>query len=479
MASLRSILLFAVMVHVIFHFDVGDCNWFLQITDVHYDMYYQANTDPATSCHRGVGNAGPFGHRGYCDSPLALVKGILSEISSGMTKDNSQVNFNNGSYPTPDFILWTGDNARHNNDPLLYRTEQELWSEVSTVSTLMAKNFPKISIVPAIGNNDIFPHDTLGPKEPKYQSWVLGNLTNFWKGFLSPDEISTFSTGGYYVRSFNSQLDIVSLNTIYWTKNDINGTSNCSVTSSVGLLQLQWLEKVLISAQSQGKGVLISGHIPPDPSFYFGDCYEQYVTISGTYKAVIVAHIYAHTHADQFMILRSISDPLQPAAGVVHVAPSVVPTFNPSIRWYQYTTPSSSPLSLAAKTSPSGAYSKSSKHGHSTNEVPSLLNYSQLYQNIDTANKNGALQLKQEYTAPSDLTKLVPQFQNLSLSSHQNLEDALLANIFALQQYIEYLSVSSLNISVYSSHKGGAGALSDIFRIPCGRTLDPSSPFCR
>lgn len=58
-----------------------------------------------------------------------------------------------------DFVLWTGDNVRHDRDPSIPMTMAEIINETNVVVSYLQKAFPNTTIVPGIGNNDVFPHD--------------------------------------------------------------------------------------------------------------------------------------------------------------------------------------------------------------------------------------------------------------------------------------------------------------------------------
>lgn len=62
-----------------------------------------------------------------------------------------------------DFILWTGDSARHDIDNKLPRTPKEIFESNRWVLEQVENAFPGVPIVPVIGNNDIFPHNIMFP----------------------------------------------------------------------------------------------------------------------------------------------------------------------------------------------------------------------------------------------------------------------------------------------------------------------------
>ena len=66
------------------------------------------------ACHRGRGSAGYYGaETTSCDSPFNLINETFRWIDENI-KDSV------------DFVLWTGDSARHDNDELLPRNDAEI-----------------------------------------------------------------------------------------------------------------------------------------------------------------------------------------------------------------------------------------------------------------------------------------------------------------------------------------------------------------
>ena len=87
---------------------------FLHVTDFHVDPWFVPGSAQRTSCHRGhpFGNDRPAGFYGHpvsvCDSPISLVNATFDWLRDTVA-------------PHVDFVLWTGDNARHDTDAMLDR----------------------------------------------------------------------------------------------------------------------------------------------------------------------------------------------------------------------------------------------------------------------------------------------------------------------------------------------------------------------
>ena len=76
------------------------------------------------------------------------------------------------------------------------------------------------------------------------------------------------------------------------------------------------------------------GHVPPG-SLYKDDCLFIYRTLAERFDSAIKGHFFGHAHIDEFNLLYGTRNSTRPA-GVVFVAPSLVPQYNPAIRTFQY-----------------------------------------------------------------------------------------------------------------------------------------------
>ena len=83
---------------------------FIHISDIHFDPLYLPHSNNSEVCHRGTGHAGKYGTiveylnaSDGCDSPKNLLDLTFTFINKNLTNN---VNF----------IIWTGDNSRHDFD---------------------------------------------------------------------------------------------------------------------------------------------------------------------------------------------------------------------------------------------------------------------------------------------------------------------------------------------------------------------------
>lgn len=123
-----------------------------------------------------------------------------------------------------DFVVWTGDSARHDNDEKQPRTQDEIVSQNEFMVEKLTEVFGsgadekdptkafRIPIIPTFGNNDIMPHNILlgGPNK-----WTV-KYTDIWRGFIPEAQRHQFQQGGWFsVEVIPGKLAVVSLNTLW------------------------------------------------------------------------------------------------------------------------------------------------------------------------------------------------------------------------------------------------------------------------
>lgn len=178
--------------------------------DPHYKTY--SSTKETAACHRKHGPAGYYGaETSACDSPVSLVNATLDWIKHNVADDI-------------DFVVWTGDSARHDNDEKHPRTQNEIIAQNELLVEKLTDVFGngedredptkefKIPIVPTFGNNDIMPHNILlaGPNK-----WTMKYL-DIWRGFIPEAQRHQFQQGGWFsVEVVPGKLAVISLNTLW------------------------------------------------------------------------------------------------------------------------------------------------------------------------------------------------------------------------------------------------------------------------
>lgn len=184
--------------------------------DIHPDPFYKtySSTEGEHACHRGHGPAGIYGaETSDCDSPLSLLDETFRWINNTIRDD-------------VDFVIWTGDSARHDNDEKIPRSEKQVVEQNQLVVKKFLSVFGKpenyddddptndfmIPIIPNFGNNDILPHNifTQGPNR-----WT-SRFLRIWRQFIPEEQRHQFQRGGwFYVEVIPNKLAVVSLNTLY------------------------------------------------------------------------------------------------------------------------------------------------------------------------------------------------------------------------------------------------------------------------
>ncbi|KAI9259300.1 Metallo-dependent phosphatase-like protein [Sporodiniella umbellata] len=356
---------------------------FLHITDIHLDNHYLEGSDPATICHRRgkshSSEVGKFGALGTeCDTPISLVKATFDFL-----KEHVQ---------DIDFILYTGDTARHDRDKSEPITSEDILTGHKTILKQFESAYDTsyTPMIPTIGNNDGLNHNDI-TKQDK----VFTQLQTIWKP-LELNLTHTFGEGGYFTQELiKNRLSVINTNSMYFFKKD-DDASDCDQKDSPGRDQLRWLEAALkhYEHKSHAHQVYLMGHVPPvddDGSRLFKKaCYTQYVHLLGQYSHLIAGHFTGHTNNDNLnAIVKDGADyrlvhagkhstVKAPSALGLFNAPSVLPKHNPALRVYEYDT-----------------------EGEDY-PVGTILDWQQYYLDLEKANEEREANYELEYTA-SDL----------------------------------------------------------------------------
>ncbi|KAJ5620471.1 Endopolyphosphatase Ppn1p-related protein [Penicillium lagena] len=278
---------------------------FLHITDFHPDRHYKPGTSiDRSSCHSGKGSAGYFGTEGSdCDSPLSLVNETFRWIEANL-KDNI------------DFVIWTGDSARHDNDEEIPRTPDEvvqlnefmaqkwiaLFGQQQNAQGSKSVSRLSVPVVPTIGNNDIMPHNIFknGPNR-----WTK-HFAQVWDKFIPEDQRHSFVEGGWFTTEvIPGQLAVISLNTMYFFESN-NAVDGCEDKSEPGYEHMEWLRVQLKLLRSRKMKAILIGHVPPARSSskcnWDETCWQKYTLWLHNYRDVVVGSFYGHMNIDHFML---------------------------------------------------------------------------------------------------------------------------------------------------------------------------------
>ncbi|KIK97145.1 hypothetical protein PAXRUDRAFT_825228 [Paxillus rubicundulus Ve08.2h10] len=270
---------------------------FLHITDMHPDPYYLPGSSPSTYCHRmkpkKKKRAGYYGTPfNECDSPLALTNFTLDYLEDHWSDDI-------------DFVIWTGDSSRHEDDDKLPRPLDEIYDLNRLVARQMQELFLSkgIPVVPSLGNNDIWPHNTLlpGPND------ITRTFSLIWSNFIPQSSLGSFLQGGYYsVEVIPDSVAVISLNTMYYYDSN-KAVKGCPLSdpNDPGNLQFDWLDEQLETFRSRQMQVWVIGHIPASNEHYFPECYYRYVELSLRFQDTILGHLFGHQNIDHFFFLEA------------------------------------------------------------------------------------------------------------------------------------------------------------------------------
>lgn len=282
---------------------------FLHITDIHPDPYYVEGSPIKNVCHfkenpthkdLKAGNASRFGDamKG-CDASMDLMEYTFKWINETL-RDKI------------DFVVWTGDNVRHDNDRLIPRTEAQIFY----MNDIVAKKFTElfkdhdsldprgfsVPVVPSLGNNDVFPHNmfAMGPTLQTREFFKL------WSPFVPPEQQRGFDRGvSFFKEVISGRLAVISINTLYLYKaNPL--VDNCNSRKQPGYQQLLWLGHVLEECRSRGIRVWLSGHVPPLVKNFDNSCLNKFTLWTHEYRDIIIGGLYGHMNVDHFVPLDAV-----------------------------------------------------------------------------------------------------------------------------------------------------------------------------
>lgn len=271
---------------------------FLHITDFHPDELYRAHssTEEGIACHRGKGLAGFYGaEKTDCDTPFSLVNATFAWIKENIKDDI-------------DFVLWTGDSARHDSDEQNPRHQPEILRTNRFIADKFVETFSSpgggldIPIVPNFGNNDFLPHNIMLPGPNKW----FTNYSDIWRRFIPEAQRHSFAFGGwFYVEVIPDQLAVFSLNTMYFFDRNA-GVDGCAHPSEPGYKHMDWLRVQLQILRERGVKAILMGHVPPartdSKQLWDETCWQKYTLWLKQYRDVVVGSVYGHMNIDHFLL---------------------------------------------------------------------------------------------------------------------------------------------------------------------------------
>jgi endopolyphosphatase len=210
-----------------------------------------------------------------------------------------------------DFVVWTGDSARHDSDEKVPRNQDEVLSTNRWIADKFVEVFGNdkdpdkalsVPIVPTFGNNDILPHNILlsGPNK-----W-LKTYADIWSQFIPEEQRHGFERGGwYYVEVIPKKLAVFSLNTLYFFSHNA-AVDGCALRSEPGYEHMEWLRIQLQFMRDRGMKAILTGHVPPartdSKQLWDETCWQKYTLWLQQYRDVVVGGLYGHMNIDHFML---------------------------------------------------------------------------------------------------------------------------------------------------------------------------------
>ncbi|OXG95688.1 endopolyphosphatase [Cryptococcus neoformans A2-102-5] len=294
---------------------------FLHITDIHPDPHYKAGSTFESGCHRkptkdgkskGKVTENERSNEDLDDKELdTLIKNedlagkwgtAVSDCDCPMSLVNITFDWLKEEWANEiDFVVWTGDNARHDIDRKIPRTPREIFDLNRMIVDRMLDTFGRdMPIVPSIGNNDIYPHNVLaaGPNR------ITEEFLRIWKHFIPSEAAHVFERGAYFsVEVIPDRLAVISLNTLFWYDSNTLVDGCRGHSNDPGALEMDWLEVQLDNFRQRGMQVWLTGHVPPHMSHYYDNCYLRYGDLALRYQDTIVGHLFGHMNIDHFFFI--------------------------------------------------------------------------------------------------------------------------------------------------------------------------------
>lgn len=212
-----------------------------------------------------------------------------------------------------DFVVWTGDTARHDSDEEIPRNRDQVLGTNRLVADKMADTFADrsspsaagglaVPVVPTLGNNDILPHNILLPGPNRW----LRDYGDIWRRFIPEEQRHSFEFGGwFYVEVIPDRLAVFSLNTLYWFDRNA-GVDDCVDPGEPGYKQMEWLRVQLQFLRSRGMKALLIGHVPPARTeskvLWHESCWQKYTLWLRQFRDVVVGAVFGHMNIDHFML---------------------------------------------------------------------------------------------------------------------------------------------------------------------------------
>lgn len=205
-----------------------------------------------------------------------------------------------------DFVVWTGDTARHDSDEKRPRSSTQVLDMNRKIAKKVVKTFSDdgaltIPIIPTFGNNDFLPHNIFYPGPNKW----LSAYSSIWRRFIPEEQRHSFNFGGWFeVEVIPNKLSVISLNTMYFFDRNA-GVDGCAVPSEPGFKHMEWLSVQLQRLRERGMKAILIGHVPPartkNKQNWDETCWQKYTLWLKQFRDVVTGSVYGHMNIDHFL----------------------------------------------------------------------------------------------------------------------------------------------------------------------------------
>jgi hypothetical protein len=296
----------------------GRIGTFLQITDIHFDAFYQEGS--AANCFLGSTGLGCCRHSSIsksphriasrwgdynCDSPRLFVEESLKWIAA--------------NHATADFVIWNGDSVDHHD---ITQSLSDNVLEINTTTSLMKQYFKSgtTRIFPINGNHDTYPIDQLGSE---FNTTRISKYLNaMWQDMLPDDTArATFARGGYYLAPVihspdgTPTLQLMVLNSLLYDSNNLLLLGHHDPSD-----QNVWIVRAFDTARAANTKIWIAGHIPLGSSETHTNFSNFFYKLCAEYSDVVQYSFWGHTHTDYYYLTFDAAGPV----GLSFVAPSMM-----------------------------------------------------------------------------------------------------------------------------------------------------------
>lgn len=185
---------------------LADTGYFLHISDLHMDSMYRSGTSRKERCVDGEGDA-PSVLTYDCDISYGAVRDFLEKLKI--------------HYPSPDFILYTGDTNAHYVD-FGYATEytkEDIYTVLKDGMTIMSSVYPGVPIYPIHGNHDNYPCNLISLNEDGDEH--LSGVADTFVGYIPDESVEMFRQKGYYTADINETLRVIATTSDYWISSNL------------------------------------------------------------------------------------------------------------------------------------------------------------------------------------------------------------------------------------------------------------------